>query len=613
MNLAKGKDVHERIKTIEDAKTFILEHIAENVDFEFKKSDLANLTPILYQLEERMELYKLPKFSTFKKSTERNADASVSRDGKEFSISTAFLRTPDKVYEKLEQFQKKYGYRYRAVADRDDYVRATVDHELGHTIATKYFLSRGELDHAFSKDLRNALGYYATTSPDEYWAECVSAYFGPLHKEMNEREIGLFEGFFEKNGFSLKDLRMANLDANYPRMMKALFKEEGASLRIELLEDPAVTGFIDAHASVLDSAFKKVGMSDRMRSRLQESDWIFSGMKTFHELNEAFPSLLDENGERKPFERFLSDVQSIDETYNRHYLRAEYNYAEASAEMAAKWEDIERDGDDYNLQYRTAGDDKVRPEHAALHGVTLPPSDPFWDEYYPPNGWNCRCTVVQVLKDKYPTTDRVDALRRGQEALAKDTKGMFRFNSGKQGKTFPDYNPYTIKDCNTCTRKLELGADLAPNQLCQACPLIRSMAKKESTDALTEQDRFGIRKASEEWADRHLPEMTLPTGQKAKRLVVDNNGRSLIVSKGFFSKTFSQNAKRGRLGETMELATKIDHWLPSATLVGIEPGIHHPCGFLVYEAVVDGVTVQCKVKDQADKMVYTMRIKQEKD
>ena len=266
-------------------------------------------------------------------------------------------------------------------------------------------------------------------------------------------------------------------------MMKALFKEEGASLRVEILEDPAVTGFIDEHAAVLDGSFAKVEMSDVMRARLQESDWIFSGMKTFHELNEAFPSLLDENGGRKPFERFLNDVQSIDETYNQHYLRAEYNYAEASAEMAAKWEDIEKDGDDYNLQYRTAGDDKVRPEHAALHGVTLPPSDSFWDEYYPPNGWNCRCTVVQVLKDKYPVTDRAEALRRGQEALAKDTKGMFRFNSGKQGKTFPDYNPYTISKCTTCTRKLNLAKGIAESELCDACLLVRAQAKDATNTA----------------------------------------------------------------------------------------------------------------------------------
>lgn len=496
-----------------------------------------------------------------------------------------------------------------------------VDHYLEHLYPkTVKEQIHDRFDDLKEEDVKRILSKYGATQPVEFRAEMIAGILAGKSFPKEFLDAAYLDKYLaDERGKAIYRMgsgevpNTSMVEKQFGSMMEALFHEDGASLRIEILENPEVTKFIDSHAHVLNNAFQQVEMSDRMRSRLQESDWIFSGMKTFHELNEAFPSLLDENGERKPFERFLSDVQSIDETYNRHYLRAEYNYAEASAEMAAKWEDIEKDGDDYNLQYRTAGDDKVRPEHAALHGVTLPPSDPFWDEYYPPNGWNCRCTVVQVLKDKYPVTDRIDALRRGQEALAKDTKGMFRFNSGKQGKTFPDYNPYTIRDCNTCTRKLELGADLAPNQLCQACPLIRSMARKESSAALTDQDRIRIRKASEEWADRHLPETTLPTGQKAKRLVVDNNGRNLIVSKGFFSKTFSQNAKRGRLGETMELATKIDLWLPSATLVGIEPGIHHPCGFLVYEAVVDGVTVQCKVKDQADKMVYTMRIKQEKD
>ena len=278
-------------------------------------------------------------------------------------------------------------------------------------------------------------------------------------------------------GKDIPEKEQARLREKFLGMMKALYKEEGASLRIGLLEEPGVTAFIDEHAAILDGSFAQVEMSDIMRARLQESDWIFSGMKTFHELNEAFPSLLDEDGHRKPFDRFLSDVQSIDETYNRHYLRAEYNYAEASAEMAAKWEQIQEDGDDYNLQYRTAGDDKVRPEHAALHGVTLPPSDSFWDEYYPPNGWNCRCTVVQVLKDKYPATDRAEAFTRARDALAKDTKGMFRFNSGKQGKTFPDYNPYTLSKCTTCTRKLNLAKGIAENELCEACLLARAMAK----------------------------------------------------------------------------------------------------------------------------------------
>ncbi len=149
-------------------------------------------------------------------------------------------------------------------------------------------------------------------------------------------------------------------------MMHTLYSLEGSQFRIEVLAEQKIQKFIDAHAGALDSTFKQVEMSDAMRKRLQRSDYIFSGMKTFHELNEAFPSLLDENGNRKTFEAFLNDVRKIDKTYNSNYLRAEYNFVQSSAQMAAKWERFMEDGDRYNLQYRTAGDGKVRPEHAAL-------------------------------------------------------------------------------------------------------------------------------------------------------------------------------------------------------------------------------------------------------
>lgn len=257
--------------------------------------------------------------------------------------------------------------------------------------------------------------------------------------------------------------------------MQTLYKVEGAQFRIEILETPKIQKFINAHSAALDSSFQKVEMSETMRRRLERSNYIFSGMKTFHELNEAFPSLLDENGNRKPFEQFLNDVQKIDSTYNQNYLRAEYNFVQTSAQMAAKWEGFVQDGDRYNLQYRTAGDDKVRPEHAALNRVTLPITDSFWEEFYPPNGWNCRCTVMQVRKSKYPVTPHDEAMALGEEATGKDTKGIFRFNPGIEQKSVPDYNPYTIRRCRDCDiAKGILKLTYVPdNELCEACQLIR--------------------------------------------------------------------------------------------------------------------------------------------
>ena len=286
-------------------------------------------------------------------------------------------------------------------------------------------------------------------------------------------------------------------------MMQTLFRQQGAHLDIEVLETPKMQEFIEAHASVLDSSFEKVKMSDLMRRRLTRSNYIFSGMKTFHELNEAFPSLLDEDGSRKPFERFLNDVRKIDEKYNGNYLRAEYNFVVSSAEMAASWEAFMEDGDRYHLQYRTANDGKVRPEHAAMHGITLPPSDSFWEEFYPPNGWNCRCTVIQVRKSKHPATDHEEAMALGELATGRDSKGIFRFNPGKEGKSVPDYNPYTIRKCKSCDiakGKLNTAKPFIPeNEMCAACKLIRAQLE----DNIGASRRI-VRYNEEEWERTYI-------------------------------------------------------------------------------------------------------------
>lgn len=286
-------------------------------------------------------------------------------------------------------------------------------------------------------------------------------------------------------------------------MMQTLFRQQGAHLDIEVLETPKMQEFIEAHASVLDSSFEKVKMSDLMRRRLTRSNYIFSGMKTFHELNEAFPSLLDEDGSRKPFERFLNDVRKIDEKYNGNYLRAEYNFVVSSAEMAARWEGFIEDGDRYHLQYRTANDGKVRPEHAAMHGITLPPSDSFWEEFYPPNGWNCRCTVIQVRKSKHPATDHEEAMALGELATGRDSKGIFRFNPGKEGKSVPDYNPYTIRKCKSCDiakGKLNTAKPFIPeNEMCAACKLIRAQLE----DNIGASRRI-VRYNEEEWERTYI-------------------------------------------------------------------------------------------------------------
>ena len=55
----------------------------------------------------------------------------------------------------------------------------------------------------------------------------------------------------------------------------------------------------------------------------------------------------------------------------------------------------------WGYKYVTTGDDRVRPNHAVLDGVTLPKEHSFWKQFYPPNGWNCRCQAIPLF-EVYP-------------------------------------------------------------------------------------------------------------------------------------------------------------------------------------------------------------------
>jgi hypothetical protein len=56
-----------------------------------------------------------------------------------------------------------------------------------------------------------------------------------------------------------------------------------------------------------------------------------------------------------------------------------------------------------------------REEHIALHGKAFRWDDPFWDEFRPPNGWGCECSVV--------TLSEAAAEREGVEVLETDADG----------------------------------------------------------------------------------------------------------------------------------------------------------------------------------------------
>ncbi len=68
-----------------------------------------------------------------------------------------------------------------------------------------------------------------------------------------------------------------------------------------------------------------------------------------------------------------------------------------SAYAAGQWQQIQEQKDvaEY-LMYDAVDDHRTRPQHAAWDGTVLAVDDDWWRTHYPPNGWNCRCGVIQL-------------------------------------------------------------------------------------------------------------------------------------------------------------------------------------------------------------------------
>lgn len=156
----------------------------------------------------------------------------------------------------------------------------------------------------------------------------------------------------------------------------------------------------------------------------------FAAFKNHANIIEYAQALTDENGNTRTWAEFKKAVKGIDEKYNQNWLNAEYNLAVSSAKSAAQWHSFKEKGG--KLEYKTIGDGRVRDEHRKLEGTILPVDHPFWQQYYPPNGWRCRCFVRWRPDD----TDSVAPTE------IPDLIQMFRNNVGATGEIFTSEHPF---------------------------------------------------------------------------------------------------------------------------------------------------------------------------
>jgi SPP1 gp7 family putative phage head morphogenesis protein len=103
----------------------------------------------------------------------------------------------------------------------------------------------------------------------------------------------------------------------------------------------------------------------------------------------------------------------------------------------------------WGFEYVTVGDDRVRTDHIALDGSRWPKESPFWSSYWPPNGYNCRCSTVEIFKgEKEADLKPFEPVKEadGSTRAPKPDKG-WDFNGGDVFKEVSSklVNPKTVQ------------------------------------------------------------------------------------------------------------------------------------------------------------------------
>lgn len=113
--------------------------------------------------------------------------------------------------------------------------------------------------------------------------------------------------------------------------------------------------------------------------------------KGFDEWRSNLFEHLQAKGWADKFESLNDDEVSVLGDSSRLKLIYDTNIRQAYAE--ANYEAGINSGAEF-IRYVAVLDERTRFSHSQAHGLILPIDDPWWEINYPPNGFNCRCSVM---------------------------------------------------------------------------------------------------------------------------------------------------------------------------------------------------------------------------
>lgn len=130
---------------------------------------------------------------------------------------------------------------------------------------------------------------------------------------------------------------------------------------------------------------------------LRQEAWTLAKISDVEQIEQVKQSLVKALEEGKSFREWQQALTPEMLALPKHYQETVFRTAVLSSYNGAKWTHFRAHAERRPiLRYIAINDRRTRPAHHALHGLMMPVGDARWANLAPPNGFNCRCSMMSL-------------------------------------------------------------------------------------------------------------------------------------------------------------------------------------------------------------------------
>jgi len=137
----------------------------------------------------------------------------------------------------------------------------------------------------------------------------------------------------------------------------------------------------------------------KLQDRYKQDAFSIAGTANQYTITQVHSALLNAIETGEPQASVVKEIRRLVPDMSKAHADVVFRNNVIGSYQRGRWDQLQRvkRGRPF-WQYVTVGDDRVRPDHAAMDQKVFAADSPVWNTWYPPNGHQCRCGVVSLTQ-----------------------------------------------------------------------------------------------------------------------------------------------------------------------------------------------------------------------